>query len=97
MAGQQPAAQPPDGSTGQVLQGLGRQAFDKSPSAPRSGSVGLVLLVALALFGAAAGLLYVEPTYAGTYILALLALLGTTGVVALFAMASGIMQFASRG
>ena len=92
MAGQQPAVQPPDRSPGP-----GRQAFDKSPSAPRSGSVGLVLLVALVLFAAAAGLLYVEPAYAGTYILALLAFLGTTGVCALFAMASGIMQFAGRG
>jgi two-component system, cell cycle sensor histidine kinase and response regulator CckA len=91
MAGQEPAAQPPDRSTGP-----GRQAFDKSQSAPRSGSVGMVLLVALTLIGAAAGLLYVEPTYAGTYILTLLALLGTTGVCALFAMASGIMQLSSR-
>ena len=92
MAGQEPAAQPPDRSTGP-----GRLAFDKSQSAPRSGSVGMVLLVALTLIAAAAGLLYVEPTYAGTYILTLLALLGTTGVCALFAMASGIMQLSNRG
>ncbi|HEY1474468.1 MAG TPA: response regulator [Pseudolabrys sp.] len=91
MAGQQPAVQTPDPSPAP-----GRQAFDKSQSAPRSGSVGLVLLVALALIAAAAGLLFMEPTYAGTYILALLALLGTTGVCALFAVASGIMQFSGR-
>src|SRR5487761_2021124 len=89
MAGETPAAQPPG-------PGPGRQAFDKSQSAPRSGSVWLVLLVALALIAAAAGVLYIEPVYAGTYILALLALLGTIGVAALFAMASGIMQLASR-
>jgi two-component system, cell cycle sensor histidine kinase and response regulator CckA len=89
MAGETPAAQPPG-------PGPGRQAFDKSQSAPRSGSVRLVLLVALALIAAAAGVLYIEPVYAGTYILALLALLGTIGVAALFAMASGIMQLASR-
>jgi two-component system cell cycle sensor histidine kinase/response regulator CckA len=76
--------------------GLGRLAFDKSQSAPRSGSVGLVLLVALALIAAAAGLIYIDRPYAGTYILALLAVLGTVGVFALFAMASGIMQLASR-
>jgi two-component system, cell cycle sensor histidine kinase and response regulator CckA len=89
MVGETPTAQPPG-------PGPGRQAFDKSQSAPRSGSVRLVLLVALALIAAAAGVLYIEPVYAGTYILALLALLGTIGVAALFAMASGIMQLASR-
>src|ERR1035438_9745278 len=93
MAGQQPTtqAQTQDRSTGP-----GRQAFDKSQSAPRSGSVGLVLLIALALIAAAAGLIYIDRPYAGTYILALLALLGTIGVFALFAIASGIMQLASR-
>src|SRR5450631_3814405 len=93
MVGQQPTtqAQAQDRSTGP-----GRQAFDKSQSAPRSGSIGLVLLIVLALIAAAAGLIYIDRPYAGTYILALLALLGTIGVFALFAMASGIMQLASR-
>jgi two-component system cell cycle sensor histidine kinase/response regulator CckA len=93
MAGQERAGQAPaqDRSEGQ-----GRQAFDKSQSAPRSGSVGLVLLVALALVAAAAGLIYIEPPYVGTYILSLLALLGTIGVFALFAVASGIVQLSSR-
>ena len=93
MAGLQPATQTqaPDRN-----EGPGRQALDKSQSAPRSGSVGLVLLVALALIAAAAGLIFIDRPYAGTYILALLALLGTIGVFALFAMASGIMQLASR-
>ena len=57
MAGETPAAQPPGTDRARA----GRQAFDKSQSAPRSGSVGLVLLVALALVAAAAGLLYIEP------------------------------------
>src|ERR1700690_1157205 len=93
MVGQQPTtqAQAQDRSTGP-----GRQAFDKSQSAPRSGSVGLVLLIAMALIVAAAGLIYIDRLYAGTYILGLLALLGPIGVFALFAMASGIMQLASR-
>ncbi len=73
-----------------------RQAFDKSQSAPRSGSVGMVLLVALALVAAAAGLIYVGRDYAENYILGLLAALGTIGVFALFALASGIMRLASR-
>ncbi len=93
MAGQKPAAQ---ASAHDRSDGQARQAFDKSQSAPRSGSAGLVLLIALALVAAAAGLIYVEPPYAGTYILSLLALLGTVGVFALFAMAAGILQLASR-
>jgi two-component system cell cycle sensor histidine kinase/response regulator CckA len=91
MASQEPAAQPPGGDRPV------RQAFDKSQSAPRSGSVGLVLLVALLLIAAAAGSIYIERAYAGTYILLLLALLGTIGVFALFALASGIMRLAGRG
>lgn len=73
-----------------------RQAFDKSQSAPRSGSVGMVLLVALLLIGAAGGLIYIGPAHAETYILALLSVLGTIGVFALFALASGIMRLSSR-
>ncbi|HWK94324.1 MAG TPA: PAS domain-containing protein, partial [Pseudolabrys sp.] len=73
-----------------------RQAFDKSQSAPRSGSVGMVLLVALLLVGAAGGLIYIGPAHAETYILGLLSVLGTIGVFALFALASGIMRLSSR-
>ena len=72
-----------------------RQAFDKSQSAPRSGSVGMVLLVALLLVADAGGLIYVGPQYAESYILLLLAGLGTIGVFALFAVASGIMRLSS--
>ena len=93
MAGQEQVTQVGSSDRGQEQ---GRQAFDKSQSAPRSGSIGMVLLVALALVGAAAGLIYVGRDYAETYILALLALLGTIGVFALFAMASGIMRITSK-
>ncbi len=93
MAGQDPAARTPARDRSEAQ---GRQAFDKSQSAPRSGSVGMVLLVALALVGAAAGLIYVGSAYAATYILVLLAVLGTFGVFALFALASGIMRLTSR-
>lgn len=77
-------------------EGQERQAFDQSQTAPRGGSIGLVLLVALALIAAAAGLIYVGRQYADNYILALLAVLGTVGVFALFAMASGIMRLGGR-
>jgi len=94
MADQHPATQAPTPDTSARLR---RQAFDKSQSVPRGGSVGLVLLAALALIAAAAGSIYVEPPYAGTYILALLALFGTIGIGAVFAVASGIMQWSNRG
>ena len=99
MAGERSEQPVDDRSDGQGIgqgPGFGRQAFDKSQSAPRGGSVGSVLLVALALIAAAAGTLYIERAYSGTYILLLLALLGTIGVVALFALASGIMRLSGR-
>ncbi|HEX5211735.1 MAG TPA: response regulator [Pseudolabrys sp.] len=94
MAAEIPLAPIPDPDRGAAE---GRPAFDKSQSAPRSGSVGLVLLVALALIAAAVALIYIEPRHGGTYILTLLALLGTIGVAALFGLASGILQLSSRG
>jgi two-component system cell cycle sensor histidine kinase/response regulator CckA len=93
MTAEIPLAPTPDPDRGAAA---GRPVFDKSQSAPRSGSVGLVLLVALALIAAAVALIYIEPRYGGTYILALLALLGTIGVAALFGLASGILHLASR-
>ncbi|MBI3705688.1 MAG: response regulator [Rhizobiales bacterium] len=98
MAAQDPAAPKaaPERSEGQVLPELGRQAFDKSQSAPRSGSNLMVLLVVVLLVGAAAGLIYVPPDYTEIYILALLGVLGTVGVGALLAMAAGIMRPASK-
>jgi two-component system cell cycle sensor histidine kinase/response regulator CckA len=68
---------------------------DRSDSA-RGGSIGLVLLVALALVGAAVGLLLVGRGYAAPYILALLALLAMVGVFALFALATGILRLAGK-
>ena len=70
-----------------------RGAFDRSV---RGGSIGLVLLVAIALVGAVAGLLYVGRDDAGVYILLLLAILATIGVFSLFALASGLLRFASK-
>jgi two-component system cell cycle sensor histidine kinase/response regulator CckA len=92
MAGEDRARQPKAADRG----GGQRQAFDRSQSAPRGGSIGMVLLVALMLVAAAAGLVYVGRQHSATYILALLALLGTVGVFALFAMAAGIMRLAGK-
>jgi two-component system cell cycle sensor histidine kinase/response regulator CckA len=62
----------------------------------RGGSIGLVLLIAVVLVGAAVGLLQVGRGNAALYILILLAILGTVGVFSLFALASGILRFAGQ-
>jgi two-component system cell cycle sensor histidine kinase/response regulator CckA len=64
--------------------------------AERRGSIGLVLLVAVVLIVAAAGLMFVGRGQAEPYVLALLALLGMIGVFSLFAAAAGILQIAGR-
>jgi two-component system cell cycle sensor histidine kinase/response regulator CckA len=97
MAGQERTARAAaqDGAQDEI-EGPDRQAFDKSQSAPRGGSLGLVLLIALALIAAAAGLVYVGQAHAKQYLMALLAILGTAGVLALFGMAAGILRFSGR-
>src|SRR4029450_12830815 len=75
---------------------VARQAFDKSQTVPRGGSIGLVLAIAIVLTIAAGGLLYVSRDYVEVYVLILLAVLGTIGVFALFATAAGIMKFAGK-
>ena len=61
-------------------------------SASRSGSVGMVLLVAVGLVGAAVGLLFVSRAHADGYILSLLGGLSMIGVFSLFAGAAGILR-----
>ncbi len=63
----------------------------------RGGSVGLVLLVAVTLVGAAVGLLFIGRADAEPYILSLLAVLATIGVFSLFALASGILAHRRAG
>jgi two-component system, cell cycle sensor histidine kinase and response regulator CckA len=62
----------------------------------RRGSIGMVLLVALVLLGAAAGLLFVGRAHAERYILLLLACLAVAGVFSLFAGAAGILRIPGR-
>ena len=71
-------------------------AVDRSQNGGRGGSIGMVLLVAVALVGAAVGLLLVGRGNAGPYILALLAFLAMAGVFSLFAIATGILRVAGR-
>jgi two-component system cell cycle sensor histidine kinase/response regulator CckA len=58
----------------------------------RRGSIALVLLVAAGLILAAAGLMLVG----GSYVMFLLALLGTIGVFSLFALAAGVLRLSGR-
>src|ERR1700704_6363051 len=60
------------------------------------GSIGLVLLIALVLIGAAGGLLFIGRAKAEPYILALLAVLAMVGVFLLFALAAGILRTSGR-
>ncbi len=69
---------------------------DRSQPGSRGGSIGMVVLVALALVGAAVGLLLVGRGYAAPYILVLLAFLATIGVFSLFAMATGILRLSGK-
>src|SRR4029078_4645873 len=91
MASQDPSAQVPDRAEGHE-----RKAFDKSHTAAGGSSIILLLLVALGLIGAASGLSGRVRDYVGAYVLTLLAILGTVGVFALFALAAGIMKFAGK-
>src|SRR6202008_306044 len=69
------------------------QASDRM-SGERRGSIGMVLLVAVLLIGAAAGLMFVGR--AEPYVLVLLAILGMIGIFSLFAAAAGILQVGGR-
>jgi two-component system, cell cycle sensor histidine kinase and response regulator CckA len=64
--------------------------------AERGGSIGMVLVVALALVAAAIGLLLIGRNHAQPYILALLSALAVVGVFSLFAGAAGILRLPGR-
>jgi two-component system cell cycle sensor histidine kinase/response regulator CckA len=84
-----------------LVQEMLEMAVEDAPNAPvdrshATGSVGLVLLVALVLVGTAVFLLFIGRDQAEPYIVAVLAALAVVGVFALFAGAAGIVQFAGR-
>jgi two-component system cell cycle sensor histidine kinase/response regulator CckA len=66
-----------------------RPAVDRSM---RGGSVGMVLLVALLLVGAAVAFLLIGRDHAQPYVLGLLTVLAVVGVFSLFAGAAGILR-----
>jgi two-component system cell cycle sensor histidine kinase/response regulator CckA len=61
-----------------------------------TGSVGLVLLVAVTLVAIAILLLFIGRDWAEPYILSVLSLLAVVGVFALFAQAAGVIEFSGR-
>jgi len=84
-----------------LVQEVLAMAVEDGPQAPvdrthATGSIGLVLLVALVLVGTAVFLLFVGRERAEPYIIGVLAALAVVGVFALFAGAAGIVEFAGR-
>src|SRR5579859_6150931 len=69
-----------------------RAAVDRSAASARGGSIGLVLLVAGCLIGAATGIVLFGRDNPESYVLIFLAALATVGVFGLFAWASGILR-----
>ncbi|HWL04722.1 MAG TPA: response regulator [Xanthobacteraceae bacterium] len=74
----------------------GLKAYDRTQVADQPGSIGLVLLVALVLVGAASGLVFLGRNQAEPYVVGLLALLAMIGVFSLFGLAAGVLRFAGR-
>ena len=77
-----------DASEGQPLASIDRSE--------RSGSIGMVLLVALAIVAAAVAFLFIGRNNAQPYVLGLLSALAVIGVFALFAGAAGILRVAGK-
>ncbi|NJO54361.1 MAG: PAS domain-containing protein, partial [Bacteroidales bacterium] len=69
------------------------EAVDRSDAA---GSIGLVVVIALAMVAAVVSFLFIGREDAEPWVIGLLALLAVMGVFALFAVAAGILQFAGR-
>ena len=72
-----------------------RPAVDRT-QANYGGSIALVVLMALVLVAAAAGLLFIGRTNAGPYILGLLSVLSMVGVFLLFAIAAGLLRMPGK-
>ncbi|HLK84459.1 MAG TPA: ATP-binding protein [Xanthobacteraceae bacterium] len=76
-----------------AMQGLSTTIGERGE---RRGSIVLVLLVAGSLIAAAAGLMLVGRSQAGSYVIFLLAILGMIGVFSLFALAAGVLRISGR-
>ena len=76
---------------------------EPSPTGPvidrseRSGNIGLLIILAVALISAAAAFAFMSREQAEPYVLGLLGLLAVVGVFSLFAGAIGLLRFAGKG
>jgi two-component system, cell cycle sensor histidine kinase and response regulator CckA len=75
---------------------VARATLDRTRTAQSGGSIGLVLLIAVALVGAGVGLVLIGRTNAEPFILTLLALLAMVGVFFLFALAAGMLRMPGK-
>jgi two-component system, cell cycle sensor histidine kinase and response regulator CckA len=80
----------------QVADDTIRAPTDRTGATRGGGSIGLVLLLALVLVGAAAGLMLVGRARAEPLMLPLLAAFATVGVFLLFALAAGVLRASGR-
>src|SRR5262245_11212316 len=80
----------------QLLDEGARAPVDRTRVSRGGGSIGLVLLIALLLVGAAAGFMYLGPARAEPFVLPLLAVLAMIGVFLLFSLAAGILRTSGR-
>ena len=80
--------------------GMATQDLSETPKladrGERAGSIGMVLLVALAMIGAAVGFLLIGRNDAQPYILAFLSALAVIGVFSLFAAAAGMVRLPGK-
>src|SRR5688572_15704815 len=71
-----------------------RPAVESGVSTRRSGSIALVVALAVVIVACAAAFMLMGRSQAQPFILALLAILAMVGLFALFAFAAGILRFA---
>src|SRR5690606_34283332 len=84
------------GTAGEVLTMTPMEERAPVDRSTATGSVGLVLVVAVTLVAIAVLLLFVGREWVEPYILAVLSLFAVVGVFALFAQAAGVLEFAGR-
>ena len=78
------------------IEGSARAAVDRTAAGRGGGSIGLVLLIAIVLVGAAVALLFIGRANAEPYILGLLAVLAMVGVFLSLALAAGMLRVPGR-
>ncbi|WP_321338144.1 cell cycle histidine kinase CckA [Breoghania sp.] len=89
----EPSSQPSGHSAGRQNGQASGPVIDRSE---RSGSIGLLVLLALILVGAAGAIAFMSREQAEPYVLGMLGLLAVVGVFCLFAGAIGLLRFSGQ-